>query len=66
VNEAIDRGVKYLYDVQQGSNWELVQAPTSDDKASVRGKQWGGLTAMATYALLAAGQNPQDERVARR
>jgi hypothetical protein len=65
VNDAIDKAVKYLYDVQQGDNWELVQSPTGDEPASVRGKQWGGLTAMATYALLAAGQNPQDERVAR-
>ena len=65
VNDAIDKAVKYLYDVQQGDNWELVQSPTGDERPSVRGKQWGGLTAMATYALLAAGQNPQDERVAR-
>lgn len=65
VNAAIDKAVKYLYEVQQDSNWEMTQTPTSDEKASVRGKQWGGLTAMATYALLAAGENPQDERVAR-
>ena len=65
VNDAIEKGVQYLYDVQQGDNWELVQSPTGDEKSSVRGKQWGGLTAMATYALLAAGQNPQDERVAK-
>jgi hypothetical protein len=63
VNEAIDKGVKYLYDVQQDANWELVPAPTSDEKPNVRGKQWGGLTAMATYALLAAGENPQDPRI---
>lgn len=65
VNAAIDKAVKYLYEVQQESNWEMTQAPTSDEKPSVRGKQWGGLTAMATYALLAAGENPQDPRVAR-
>src|SRR4051794_34185990 len=65
VNDAIDKAVKYLYELQQDSNWELVQAPAGDGKPDVRGKQWGGLTAMATYALLAAGQNPQDERVAK-
>ena len=65
VNEAIDKGVKYLYEVQQDSNWEMVPAPTGDGGADVRGKQWGGLTAMATYALLAAGENPQDARLAK-
>ena len=63
VNAAVDKAVKYLYEVQQGAHWEMSEAPTSDEKHSVRGKQWGGLTAMATYALLAAGENPQDERV---
>jgi protease-4 len=65
VNEAVARAVKYLYDVQQDSNWEMVGAPAGDGKADVRGKQWGGLTAIATYALLAAGENPQDERLAK-
>jgi hypothetical protein len=65
VNEAVAKGVKYLYDVQQDSNWELVPGPAGDGRPDVRGKQWGGLTAMATYALLAAGENPQDERLAK-
>ena len=63
VNAAVDKAVKYLYEVQQGAHWEMSEAPTSDEKHSVRGKQWGGLTAMATYALLAAGENPQDKRI---
>ena len=65
VNDAIAKGVKYLYDVQQDGHWELVPAPTGDGHADVRGRQWGGLTAMATYALLAAGENPQDPRLAK-
>jgi hypothetical protein len=63
VNEAIDKGVKYLYDVQQDANWEMTQARQGDGAADVRGRQWGGLTAMATYALLASGENPQDPRL---
>lgn len=65
VNDAVAKAVNYLYDVQQDANWELVPAPTGDESANVRGKQWGGLTAMATYALLAAGENPQDPRLAK-
>ena len=65
VNDAVGRAVKYLYDVQQGDNWELVPAPTGDGHADVRGRQWGGLTAMAVYALLAAGENPQEPRLAK-
>ena len=26
----------------------------------LKGRQWGGLTAIATYALVASGENPQD------
>jgi hypothetical protein len=33
--------------------------------ADVSGLQWGGLTSMATYALLAAGESPQHPQVAK-
>src|SRR5215216_6068575 len=64
VDAAVARAVKYLYQVQQNGNWELVPNPVNQDGPDVKGKQWGGLTAMATYALLAAEQNPQDKRLA--
>ena len=64
VDQAIARGVKYLYQTQQNGNWEVVPKPVNDNGADVKGKQWGGLTAMATYALLAARENPQDKRLA--
>ena len=64
VDAAILRGVKYLYQVQQNGNWEVVPGPVNTEGPDVKGKQWGGLTAMATYALLAAGENPQDPRLA--
>jgi hypothetical protein len=65
IEAAIHRGVEYLYKVQKGDNWEVSSTPRGDDAAKVDGAQWGGLTAMATYALLAAGESPQDPRVAR-
>jgi hypothetical protein len=64
VDETVAKAVKYLYQVQQNGNWEIVPSPVNQDGPDVKGKQWGGLTAMATYALLAAGENPQDPRLA--
>jgi hypothetical protein len=65
VDIAIRNGVEYLYKTQKGDNWEVVPRRDGDGAADVKGAQWGGLTAMATYALLAAGESPQDPRVAK-
>jgi hypothetical protein len=66
VQEAIDRATKYVYSQMNGDNWELTQ--TKNPKlagGSVLGQQWGGITAICTYALLAAGEDPQDPRIAK-
>jgi hypothetical protein len=68
VDKAIKRAVQYIYSQQKGDNWELV--PKVDFRAEggnsdVTSKQWGGVTASAVYGLLAAGENPQDPRVAK-
>jgi hypothetical protein len=67
VDDVVARAVKYLYQIQnrETGSWEVVPKPVNGDGPDVKGKQWGGLTAMATYALLAAGENPQDPRLAR-
>jgi len=65
VEVAIRKGVAYLYKTQKGGNWEQSPRRTGDEIASVTGAQWGGLTAMATYALLAAGESPQNPQVAK-
>src|SRR5687768_14636106 len=66
VKESIKKGVDFLYKTQNADgSWELVGAPTTQGGHEVTGKQWGGLTAMATYALLAAGENEQDPRIAK-
>jgi hypothetical protein len=47
-------------------NWEVVQKPdAAGGNADVKGKQWGGLTSIVTYALLAAGTSPQDPQLAK-
>jgi hypothetical protein len=64
VEAAIHKGVDFLYTQQKlEGNWEEVQKRTEEDGNSVQGAQWGGLTAMATYGLLAAGQKPTDPRL---
>jgi hypothetical protein len=66
VNAAIKRGVEFLYSIQkQDGSWENVPAPAGKEPANPQGGQWGGFTSMATYALLAAGENPQDPRLAK-
>jgi hypothetical protein len=64
VDGAIKKAIGYLYSQQANGNWEVVpqrnmRAPQWD----VQGNQWGGLTAVATCALLAAGESPQDARI---
>ena len=66
VNAAVRKGVDYLYKTQnKDGSWEIVANPTTQGGHEVTGKQWGGMTAMATYALLAAGENEQDPRLQR-
>src|SRR4051812_45986339 len=63
VDAALARAVAYLYSVQKDGTWEYVAAPAQVTDAisgqDVKAGQWGGPTALATYALLAAGENPQ-------
>ena len=69
VDEAIAKGVKFLYSkLNKEGNWEEVQRPelsTPKDtkQINMKGRQWGGHTAIAVYALLAAGENPQDAKL---
>jgi hypothetical protein len=66
VQDAIEKATQYLYSQMNGDNWEV--APSKNPAASpntVLGAQWGGITAICTYALLAAGEDPQDTRVAK-
>ncbi|HQY87556.1 MAG TPA: hypothetical protein PK402_02785, partial [Tepidisphaeraceae bacterium] len=62
VDTAIAQGVKYLYASQnKNGTWDGNSPGGADHSAD--GGQWGGRTALATYALLAAGQSPNDPRL---
>ena len=55
---------EWLYDQQELGTWESVAAPDPKEKTWVlAGGQWGGRTALATYALLAAGESHQDPKL---
>jgi hypothetical protein len=61
----MDQAKQFLYSKQKSGNWEAVdEMQPGADPADIKGGQWGGLTSLATYALLAAGENPQDPRLA--
>ncbi|HEX4794246.1 MAG TPA: DUF4159 domain-containing protein [Humisphaera sp.] len=68
MDAAIAKAIKFVYSQQKPNNtWEEVTTPEpngDEGKADVNGRQWGGLTSMATYALLAANESPQDKRLA--
>jgi hypothetical protein len=73
VREAIDRGRDALYRMQRDGNWEEVPRRLPADHVdesgralgdfTVRSGQWGGITALATYALLACGESPSEPRL---
>lgn len=63
IEAAIKRAKDYLYSKQKNGNWELAPAGLMANDNSPAGGQWGGLTALCTYALLAAGENPQDPNI---
>lgn len=61
VEQMIVKGKKFLYSQQKNGTWELV----NDGDYGPKGKHRGGLTAVATLALLAAGEDPQDPKLAK-
>jgi hypothetical protein len=60
VEAAIQKGIKYLYSTQVAGLWDPV-----NPAKSVKPIHWGGETALATYALLAAGESRQDPKLAK-
>lgn len=63
VDDMLHKAVDYLYSRQTDDNWE--QSPTRRQSGdTVVTTQWGGLTSLAVYALLSAGENPQNPRLA--
>jgi hypothetical protein len=66
IDQAIKKGVGYLYSKQTKGNWEFAakRDPTTKPYDYNTGGQWGGKTALVCYALLASDQSPQEERLA--
>ncbi|MDB5296218.1 MAG: hypothetical protein JWO31_2201, partial [Phycisphaerales bacterium] len=65
VEAALAKSRAFLYGkMQPNLYWE--EADKADDKAggaSTKGKQWGGLSAMSVYALLASGERHLDPKL---
>ncbi len=62
INAAIKKAVEFLYSSQnEHGNWETTQIDPNG--GSGHESQWGGRTALVTYALLAAGEKPLDPRI---
>ena len=55
VEKAIRAGVDHLYAVQSGDNWDN---NWNQDNSNI-----GGRTALVVYALLAAGESPQNPKL---
>ncbi len=68
VDAAIKRGQQFLYKQQKaGGEWENTteRKGKEHDWEHMQGDTFGGYTALATYALLASGENPQEPSVAK-
>jgi len=63
IDAAMKKAVDALYAQQAHGNWETVQQ-RAPGGLPVNTLQWTGLTAISTYALLCAGESPQDKRLA--
>jgi hypothetical protein len=68
VDDALDKAKQAVYDAQVNGLWEELPAPPTkaevDEKPNqVIGGQYGGRTALAVYALLAAGEPPTSDKL---
>jgi hypothetical protein len=67
INKAIDKAKTYLYGLQrEGGRWEKDPARVGEDHSQyiqMQGDTFGGYTALATYALLACGDSPNEPRM---
>jgi hypothetical protein len=65
VDQALNKAKAFLYSKMKNANWETVQTRNpKGERYDITGGQWGGPTAICVYALLAAGEDPQDPKLA--
>ena len=61
VEQALAKAKKYVYSQHKHGNWEKSVKPEEKSDDKLVNSQWGGQTAIAAYALLASGENPNTE-----
>lgn len=71
VKRAIAKAQKWLLEKQNKDwNWEEVQRPEHPKEGEgitdLKSRQWGGLSSLATYALLASGMDPSHNEKVRK
>jgi hypothetical protein len=65
VDRALAKAKGYIYYRLKDGNCEVSEKrDAGGPKYSVKAGQWGGSTAVAVYALLASGEDPQDPKLA--
>ena len=60
VEKAVEKAKAYLWSKWSDGHWSEVGEPGQRDESS---RNYGGLTALCAYALLAAGESPQEPRM---
>ena len=68
IQESIKKAQAYLYSKQgKAFTWESTSEPAfnsgTNPHINFSQRQWGGLTAITVYSLLASGENPQSEKL---
>ncbi|MGD0462671.1 MAG: DUF4159 domain-containing protein [Tepidisphaeraceae bacterium] len=61
VQNSIDKAEQYLYAKQMGGNWESAK---KKKKSASPAQDRGGMTVTAVYALLSAGERPENPKLA--
>jgi hypothetical protein len=68
IDLAIHNAKAFLYSKQKNGNWEVqptapTEAQIKKSPSSMNAGQWGEQTALVTFALLAGGDGPQDDKL---
>ncbi len=66
VDKALAQAKQFLYSQQNAAgHWETAPPPKTYGGNKVESGQWGGMTAIAAYALLASGESHQNANLAK-
>src|SRR2546423_11041353 len=65
IDQSITKAKAFLYAQEKDGNWEIVGARKNTEHGRIFGSEYGGMTAIATYALLASSEKASDSRLAK-